>query len=181
MKSQSRVDFDDDDTLIEDVIIPAATLHVDGKDGWLQRALIDQTWDLHLPEFPASEITIPLPPLIEVVELVYRDEDGVEQTISPSNYSIDESGSNAKLVRKSDYCWPTTDNEANPVRLRFRAGYVDTGNSPVSGEVPAPIKAGILLYGATLYANRETLVIGQSVVELPWAAEELLKRYRVYI
>lgn len=182
MKKHLRVDFDDDDELIANVTIPAATQHIDGKDGWLQRALIDQTWDLYLDTFPCgSAIRIPLPPLIEVVGLFYTDEDGAEQEIDSANYVVDDTGANAWLVANADFSWPSIMATVNAVRLRFRAGYVDTSLSPQGGVVPGPIRAAILLYGGTLYAHRETIVIGQTAVQLPWAAEQLLQPYRVYI
>jgi hypothetical protein len=75
--------------------------------------------------------------------------------------------------------WPTTIHQANAVRIRFRAGYIDAANSPPIDSVDFPIKAAILLNLGNLYRNRETYVVGQAVSGLPWAAEQLLRPYRV--
>lgn len=60
--------------------------------------------------------------------------------------------------------------------------YAPSTDSPpdLRANVPAPIKAAILLMLGTLYENRETIVIGQSAVTLPWAAEALLAPFRIF-
>lgn len=56
-------------------------------------------------------------------------------------------------------------------------GYVDD---------PAPIllnddvKAAMLLLIGHWYANRESVVVGQTVAEVPFAVEALLQPYRIY-
>src|SRR6185369_8190715 len=78
MKEHLRVDADntDDDDVI-DAFTAATTQHLDGRDGLLGRALIDQTWELRLSWFPCyGLLRLPLPPLIEVVSVKYIDADG---------------------------------------------------------------------------------------------------------
>src|ERR1043165_9106345 len=62
-----------DDDMIE-AFITAARQHIDGKDGWLGRCLITQTWELVLDTFPDGEIRLPLSPVQEVVSIKYDDE-----------------------------------------------------------------------------------------------------------
>lgn len=56
-KQHLRVDFEDDDGVIESYIA-AAIQNIDGRDGWLGRALVEQTWELRLPDFGGSVIPI---------------------------------------------------------------------------------------------------------------------------
>lgn len=148
------------------------------------RALIQQTWDLYLDAFPSddSPIRIPKPPLIELVGIYYRDTAGDEQTMATADYIVDAdsdpAGQPARVSLANAASWPTPDDAANAVRIRFTAGYINDA-SPAAANVPYAIKAAILLITGTLFANRETIVIGQSVALLPWAAEQLLRRYRV--
>lgn len=183
MKEHLREDGSGQDDLIEE-LIAAAVAHIDGGDGWLQRALIDQTWDLKLDRFPSCGfIRIPLPPLIEVVHLKSIDADGVEQTFDDANYRVVGAGGKwpAKIYLVSGESWPTVASQwPEPIAVRFRAGYLDSSESPAVAAVPADIKAAIKLTVGHLYANRESVVIGQTAVELPMAAEALLARYRVY-
>jgi uncharacterized phiE125 gp8 family phage protein len=173
-KAHLRVDFADDDALIE-IFRKAAT---DEAEKFTGRALIEQTWDLYLDEFPDDEIEIPRPPLIEIVGVYYRDSAGTEQTMDASGYVVDDAKEPARITLAYGGSWPTPQTRANAVRVRFKAGYIDDA-SPAAANVPFAIKAAILLTIGTLYANRETVVVGQSVAILPWGAEQLLRRYRV--
>jgi uncharacterized phiE125 gp8 family phage protein len=190
-KAHLRVDHSDDDTLIE-ALIAAATQYCDGPHGFLGRALIQQTWDLYLDEFPSwrgsgfyrnrrygHAIEIPLPPLISVAGVFYLDTAGDEHEIDAASYVVDPISEPGRVVPARGACWPTVC-DTNAVRVRFTAGYVDATNSPATDNVPKPIYAGMLLYIGDLYANRETMLTGQraAAVTLPWAAEQLLRPYR---
>ena len=176
-KAHLVVDHSDDDTLIQ-AYINAATGYCDGPHGFLGRALVDQTWELVLDEFPVNEIRIPLPPLISVVHVKYDDAAGVEQTVSSSTYTVDNVSEPGWILPASSGMWPSTFDGINAVRVRFRAGYIDATVSPVLMAVPPDIRAAILLYVGTLYNGRETEVVGSSVAPMPWSAEQLLRRKR---
>jgi len=175
-KLHLRVDYTDDDTLIT-MLIDAATSYIDGPNGFLGRALIDQTWDLVLDTFPTNEIKIPIPPLIEVLSVSYDDPSGLEQAVDPAKYTVDDVNEPGWIV--PDGTWPATFQGINAVRIRFRAGYVDQSFSPPVGEVPGDIKAALLIYLGSLYANREDVITGQAAVALPWGADQLLRRKRI--
>lgn len=183
MKEHLRVDHDSEDDLIE-AYTAAATAHIDGRDGWLQRALVDQTWDFKPDCWPSARpIRLPLPPLIEVVSFKYIDTDGVEQTFDDANYHVTGVagyGRGSVQIRSGE-TWPVIASQwPEPIAIRFRAGYLDTSESPNVDNVPEPIKQAIKFTVGHLYANRETVVIGQTAVAVPFAAEYLLSTYRVY-
>lgn len=171
-KAHLRVDHDDEDILIS-ALIDAATEHVDGPRGVLGRAMIDQTWDYYLDEFPDAEIELPLPPLIEVLGVYYQTSTGEEEFTA---YEVDDASEPARLSLNSG-SWPTASTVKNAVRIRFRAGYLDTGVSPAVAAVPNPIKAAMLLYIGDLYAHRETQVDNR-IGQLPWSAEQLLRPHK---
>jgi uncharacterized phiE125 gp8 family phage protein len=171
-----RVDHDDEDAVVTRCAV-AARQWADGPEGFLGRALIDQTWELTLDGFPLHEIRIPLPPLIEVINVFYDDAGGLQQIVDPVDYAVDAVSQPGWIVPVGS--WPATFNAINSVRVRFRAGYVDTSFSPAVGSVPEDIKAALLLYAGTLFDTRETHIVGQSVTAAPWSAEQLLRRRRV--
>lgn len=177
-KAHLRVDVDDDNDLIE-AMIEAAVDFCDGPTGFLGRGIIDQTWELQLDEFPDDETKIPMPPLIEVVSINYDDASGTEQTLATSAYTVDNVSEPGWVLPVGS--WPTTFDGVNAVRIRFRCGYVDTGNSPVTENVPGAIKAAIKLILGNLYANRETIVLGQTVSEIPLTADRLLRKHRIHL
>lgn len=170
VKSHLNIDHDDDDALLE-IYLAAA---VDDAERFLGRALIDQTWDYTLDEFPDAEIVLPKPPLIEVVGVFYKDADGDEQEFT--NFETDLAS--GRVYLPSSGSWPTIGTALSSARVRFRAGYLDSGVSPAVANVPAAIKQAILIGVGDFYQSREPVVIGQPVAHLPtW--ERLLRRYRV--
>lgn len=174
-KAHLNVNFDNDNDKIEAMIKAARS----AAEQFTGRAFIDQTWELALDEFPDSEIQIPMPPLIEVVSISYDDSAGDEQVVGVGDYSIDDYSQPGWVVPLTAG-WPTPIDAINSVRVRFRAGYLNTDSPPVEN-VPFDIKAAIKLTLGTLYAHRETIVVGQTPFLLPWAAEQLLRPYRVHL
>lgn len=197
-------DAADQNDLIE-ALIKAVISHLDGRDGVLQRALVAQTWDLKLAEFPFPGcrgawrwssyhysidprddycIWIPLPPLISVTSIKYIDANGVEQTFDAASYHVvgANGGQPARIQCRKGVSWPVILRTwPEPVTVRFVAGYVDTSDSPPTGEVPAAIIAAMKLTLGHLYANRESVIVGQTAVVVPQSAEWLLEPFRVYV
>lgn len=158
-----------------EAFIAAAT----GYAEWFQgRALIEQTWDLYLDAFPAGSINIPKPPLIDIDGVFYTDAAGVEHEIDDETYVVDAVSEPGRLMMVGGAAWPTTGKDGNAVRIRFRAGYPDTEDSPPEITVPFETRAAILMHVGDLYANRESMVVGDSVTTIPWSAEQLLRVHR---
>lgn len=174
-KAHLNVNVDDHDSQIE-IYRKAATEDAENFTG---RAFIDQTWDYYLDAFPTGEIKIPKPPMIGVLGVFYLDSAGAEQQFAESGYIVDATSELARITLVYGGTWPTAQAVANAVRIRFRAGYL-SDDSPQVANVPFAVKAAILLTIGTLYANRETIVIGQTATLLPWASQQLLRPYRVY-
>lgn len=176
----------------DDAIEAMIEAAVDYCEGFLGRALIDQTWQLTLDRFPCGyihshlsnassghEIKIPNPPLIEVVSIKYDDSAGVEQTLDPSQYTVDSLSEPGWVVPVGS--WPSTFSGINAVRIQFRCGYLDQTQSPPIENVPAVIKAAIKLIVGNLYQNRETIVVGEGVSQIPMTAELLLRPKRIHL
>lgn len=164
----------------DDILTLYLAAATDAMERFLGRSLIDQTWDLFLDEFPEADQAIELlrPPLIELEGVFYTDSAGAEQEMDAADYVVDASAAVPKVTLLGS-SWPTPRGSAVAVRARYRAGYLDQGVSPAVANVPAAIKAGILLFVGDLYANPETYVIGETSVELPGFIERMVRPYRV--
>lgn len=57
---------------------------------------------------------------------------------------------------------------------------IELENLVVDGELPSAIKQSILLLVGNLYANREPVVFGASVIKIPYTYEYLLGLYKHY-
>lgn len=180
LKAHLRVDHIDEDGLIASYGL-AAEAWLEGADGWLGRALHQQTWELRLDDFCGYEIRLPLPPLISVDSVQYYDSTGALATLSTSIYQVvGVRGSQpACIALKDGQSWPTVARQREAVIITFTAGYA-INSSPVEGSVPEPIRHAIKLLVGHYYANRESVVVGVTAADLPMAFEALLSPYRVH-
>jgi uncharacterized phiE125 gp8 family phage protein len=167
-KAHLKVYSDDEDALIE-AFIAAATAHLDGPAGWLGRAIGLQTLEARFDTFECGTLQLPYPPLVELVSVKYLDSDTVEQVAAPETYEI----MGQMIVPIERGTWPTPLRRREAIRVRYQAGYEN---------VPAPIRAAILLMVGDLYANRETTIGSSNSVTVPMSTtvENLLGLYRVW-
>jgi uncharacterized phiE125 gp8 family phage protein len=161
-------------------LLEAARGEIDGGRGWLGRALITQTWDLVLDEFPAvtrnnpyAAIKVPLPPLQSVTSVTYLDDNGVSQTLSASLYDVDIKSEPGQVRPAYGESWPTTRDTPQAVTVRFVAGY------GAAAAVPALIKLWLRIRLSTLYEHREQFVTGTIVSSLP-GMDAMLDSLRIY-
>jgi len=178
-KAHLRITDTDNDTMVA-ALIEASRRHA---EVFLGRAIVDQTWDLVLDSFPTGtdmEIKIPKPPLISVTQIAYDQTSGIEAIVDPSRYYVDNVSEPGWVVPIANVTWPTPLSAINSVRVRFRAGYMDT-NSPPQVDVPEDIKSAIKLMLGSLYEQRESMSIGRSEQPylLPWSAEQILRQHRI--
>ncbi len=141
------------------------------------RTLLTQTWDLTMDGFPTEGyIEVPKPPLVSVTSLKYYDTAGTQQTWTSTNYVVDApAGPRCRRGRVSlnyGLSWPSTYGRAGDVTLRFVCG--ETAAATVS----ALLKQAMLTDAATLYANRESLVVGTIVAALPWSVHSVYRSER---
>lgn len=169
VKAHLRVQDDDEDELIR-TYLKAATAYA---ESFMGLSLIDQTWDYYFDAFPLSSLPIKLPrsPLIEVLEFV-------SEGAGFAAYSVDYATEPARLYLTTGASWPSVTGLTSVGRIQFRSGFVDLSGSP-TGQVPSDILSAILLIVGTLYATRETVIVGQTPALVPWSADALLRRHRI--
>jgi hypothetical protein len=149
---------------------------------YLHRALIEQTWELTLDDFPRDavrdltsptsnityamldgarvklmdglEIHLPMPRLMAVDSITYVDENGDDQTLGSEGYVVSLSDDDPFIEpADTDAGWPKTKDQRGAVTITYRAGYGDSAD-----DVPFDIRAALLLLTADLYRNREAQV-----------------------
>lgn len=119
VKASARIDGAEFDSQLA-IIIPALRRHVEGRLG---RRLINQTVELVLDRFPATEIDLQLPSVSSIVSVKYLDANGTEQTLASNAYVLDAASYTAWLMPAYGQQWPETMDAANAVRVRFVVGY----------------------------------------------------------
>jgi len=170
-KAHLRVSGQEDDLYITDLIIAARRY----TENVLNRALITQTWEYYLDDWPET-IEIPMPPLQSVTSVKYTDLDGSQSTFSSASYTVDTDSEPGRIILNDGYTWPNdTLFPTNPIQIIFVAGYGDS-----TQDVPADIRAAIKLTIANYYENREPSVVGPFVNAVPMAIDALLYPYRLF-
>lgn len=172
-KLHCRIEIADDDALLTAEIVAARQY----CEQWTRRALITQTWEEVLNDWPTGrEHVIPLAPLASVVSVKYTNDAGVEATMAATDYLVDSTRTPGRIVLRSTADWPAvTLQESHGVRIRFTAGY-----GPVASAVPQSIRQGMLLLVGMWYENREAMafIVGMPT-EIPHTIQALWRPYQV--
>ena len=160
-KLHLRVDFDDDDTLIQ-VLISAAR---QAAETLTNRQLVTARWRMVLDSFPGPSlmgvpagqtftlpghaILIPKSPLQSVVEIRYLDMAGVSQVMPSAHYTVDKTCEPARITPVFGQIWPVALPQIGAVSVTIDAGYGS------AADVPEGLKSWIKLRLGSLYAHRE--------------------------
>lgn len=169
VKSHIRVDFDDDDILIYD-LIGAAVAYLDGWSGVLGRCMVSQTWRFGVEAW-SNCIRLPFPDVASVA-ITYQDADDTEQTVSTDEYEVVQDTLGAFVRFKDAFSEPSVhDDTLEPITVTLTAGYGG------SGAVPASLKQAILLLVAHWYENRAS-VSEMRLEEAPMAFKALIEPHR---
>lgn len=172
-KNHLRVDIDDDDTLIGNLITAARKYFEETS----RRSLITQTWRLNLDEWPeGDEILLPRPPLQSVTSVVYKDSAGDSTTWSSDAYIVDTDSEPGRIVLAYGESWPSvTLLPANPIVITYVAGYGDNAS-----DVPEQMIQAIRLLIGHFYENREGTVGGTIIRDVPMTVDSLIWLNRAY-
>lgn len=137
--------------------IQGATEELDGVNGWLNRALVTQTWQLSLNCFPRRPIKLPLPPLQEISSIEYDAADGSEVTLAADQYRVITDTDPGQVEPVGS--WPATKDQLGAVRITYIAGYGDPE------DVPEIIRNYIRARVAHLYNFRELAVMRVGAIQ----------------
>lgn len=145
VKAQAVIGHDLDDALLS-VMISAAREHGESLTG---RSWAPKTLEVVLDSFPSGAIELPASPVTAVTSVKYLDADGVEQTMSDTDYTVDTDSLIGRVVADE---WPETADKINAVRVRYTAGWSFADFPPV-------LKQWLIIRVATLYEHREALTM----------------------
>lgn len=168
-KTHARIDYDDDDVLIE-TLLKAAEQHVEAALG---RAIQTQTRRAHYSGWE-TPLVIPTPQVASVTSVIYLDSDRAEQTVAAADYCTSNLAlpwCQAEIIPASSWPASISDDDANPVRVLYVAGY------GAIADVPEPIRQVVKLMAAHLYENREASS-AQAPSAIPLGFRYLIEPYR---
>ena len=136
-------------------------------------AIITQTWRLALDRWPSgrekwwdgvrqgsrtelygpssfSDVPLPRYPLQSITSVTTFDTGNNATAVTVSDvFNVDTYRTPGRLALRFGQTWPIALRETNAIVIDYVSGY-----GSAAGDVPAPIKQGILLMAASLYENR---------------------------
>lgn len=171
MKLYLKVDTNADDSLIEDLIKAATSSCQEYTNRFFITTEITQYGDnwSDVSELFKSPIQSAL------FNVKYYDTAGVLQTLDASKYTLDNVSQPARLVPAPNESWPDVIDGLNAIEVNYHVG-VDTPALLDKG-----IKSAIMLTVGHWYQNREAVIVGRQVNEMPMSAKYLLDQYKIQV
>lgn len=162
-----RVDDSTEDALIT-AIITAARRKFENDT---YHYLMPQTWELYLNqnEINAEQISINKSDITAISSVKYYDQSNTQQTLSTSDYQTAIQGRPYSIQLTTV---PQVYNRLEAMVIRFTLGYTN------AAAVPEDIKTAIKTLIGTLYENRQTIVTGTQVNEVPDTYKFIMENYR---
>ena len=170
VKEHARIDHSDDDATLARMV-SAAVRELDGYEGLLGRAIMEQTWR---QPFRAWSRTLQLPmPGARDVSVSYVDQNGTEQTVNPALYEVVEGYTGSMVRLLSGFTAPSLKTDIlQPVNVTFTCGATS------AAEVDERIKLAIAIiathrdhHRSVTTDAREALVpmgVSQMIAPLRW-------------
>jgi uncharacterized phiE125 gp8 family phage protein len=164
-KAHLRVTHADDDTYIS-TLIKTARMTVEAQTGL---ALIAQAWSVFLDDWPCAVVTLPLWPVIDVIDIKTYGDDNVAAIIDPAHYYEDRTSRPSRIVLRGSRSWVRPGRVANGIEILLSIGFGASASS-----VPEPLRQAVLQLVGHWYATRGDA----STTQQPLHIAELLRPYR---
>lgn len=170
-KRQLRIDSDDT-SLDEHVsqLVAAAHRHVENALGF---PIMRQTRRTSLYGFPCGLLWLGGGVNLTVVSVKYYDTDGVQQTMTGSEYIVDAVSRPAYVMAAPLKTWPVAQTRPGAVEVEWQAGWVNPS------DVPEDILHAMKLLIGHWDQNREAVVVGSISTAIDMAVDALLFPHRV--
>lgn len=160
-------DYDDDDAYITSLIGVATNV----VEQFTRRRLITQTYNIYYDEFPPY-MDLQVGNVASVTHVKFYDTDNTLQTLDTSEYDVDIRVKPGRIYQAEDGNFPDTYERANSVEVEFVVG-------SAASDVEDAIKQAMYIVIGRYYENRQDVVMGTQVNELPLMVDHLLTPYRL--
>lgn len=173
-KKHCRVDFSEDDELLQ-LYLDVAHAYIEGPQGVAGSfAFGTSRWEFITGRPWDNVLKLPMRPIASVqkVETLAAGAGGAWVEWATEQWRVSWSRDVAMIVPNVNFFWPITLPRDDVVKVSFTAGWSD------ATQVPAPIRAAILLHVGHMYEHREAVAHGQQMQETPFGYDALLAPFR---
>lgn len=167
--------LEDDDTANTPVLRMLIKAMREYAENLTHRAYVQRQYRLYAEGWPVdsdygSRIELPFPPLASVDSVKYIDTSGTLITLAADQYVVHAEAEPAFVLPAYNVAWPAVRAVPDAVQVVFTAGYAP-GSPPdeaaVQEVLPETLKLWMQSRMATLFENREQIIIGTIVNALP--------------
>jgi len=166
-----KVDVSADDVLIDNLVAAATESCQIYTNQYFIDTVVTQysdTWD--------GFYTLYKSPVDSITSVKYYDSDDSLQTLSSSNYILDNSYQPARIGISVTGTLPNLSSRINAVEVKYTVGY-----GTASTDVPEGIRTAIILTVGNWYENRQSVITGRTATELPLSSQYLLDQYKIQV
>ena len=110
--------------------------------------------------------------MTQTYNIFYDETNNSIQTLAASNYDVDTKVRPGRIYESENGDFPNTFERPNAIEVEFVVG-------SAASDVPAPIVQAMYIVIGRYYENRQDVVMGTQVNELPLMVEHLLTPYRL--
>lgn len=168
-KTHLRIDHTDDDTYIGSLITAARNI----AENYTNRAFYTQTWVQTMSYFPREILELKRGYVQSVSSLKYYNDANSQVTWASSNYTVNTSGDIGYIDADNDFPTDLYD-RSDAIEITYVSGWSQIA------DIPQAIKQAILLIVGHLYENRQDVIVGSQVNQLPLASQYLLNPYTIH-
>lgn len=170
-KTFLKVDTSEDDTIINNLVVAATR----SAEEYTNRLFITQELEQYAPVWTGVGQLFKSP-VSAVSSITYFDESNASQTLSASVYSLNNVLEPARIELKVDQEFPNLADRWDAIKVTYSAGY-----GTATTDVPMPIIQAVYLTIGHWYENRQSVIVGRQVNEMPMTSKYLLDQYKVQV
>lgn len=171
VKEHLKVDTTADDTLIDNLIIAATNSCQEYTNRFFIETEITQYGD----KWSDVAELFKSPVIADLFNILYYDTNGDPQVLATSKYTLDNISQPARLAPAPGESWPDIIDGFNAVEVNYKVG------TRLAANVDNAIKQALLLTIGHWYQNREAVIVGRQVNEMPMSAKYLLDQYKIQV
>ncbi|NSY10829.1 hypothetical protein G6L14_02210 [Agrobacterium vitis] len=162
VKAHCRVDQDNvsEDAMLSSMIL-AAEARLDGYSGLIGRCLISQKWTVGFRDWPSIRLDLPLHD-VTAVTVSYFDDENETKLLPEGEYLLQQGLCGPFLEWMDSFSCPSTYDRSDAVKVEMTCGF-----GPGVEDIPEDLRMAAKLIVSNWYQNRESLIVGSSVADLP--------------
>tara|TARA_R110000737_G_scaffold225887_1_gene240631 strand:+ start:33 stop:611 length:579 start_codon:yes stop_codon:yes gene_type:complete len=170
LKEHLRITFNDDDNYIVELEYAARRM----VEEFTNLFLLKTTGEQYGNTFNDLEILFKSPLFPDAVNsIVSYYQNGGWIVLPVNEREIVRAMKPSRVYATADFSNPTTDDVFQAWKIEYNVGFTDVA------EVPQPIKQAIKIIVSDMYENRQSVIVGKIVSEIPRTAQYLMNPYKI--